>query len=396
MTDAEEFIVSSYEEIEELSCTNISRVVLVRNRFDGKLYIKRTLPKDRQKLYRKLKKASLSGTPGIEEIIFDGRTIVFEEFVEGISLAETVRKGIGAEQFHAYMTELLEILQRLHQQHMIHCDIKEENILVRSDNGIVLIDFAIARLDTEAEDISENVLGTVTMAAPEQFGLAPLDCRSDLYSFGKVCQNLLPRCTNLSAADKTMWEEIVDKCTEFYPEKRYQSAEEILKIVKQPAFFYGSKKEHLIAFAHMGYPPTVQIRAGEEKTVNRIYGANAITIREMDGKVVVSIRVKERIWQQEIFEKPMDAFSDYDRITEIFFLQKSLLFVRGFFVSVPSLTSGVERRMEYYHARWVRQSSELLFELSEVYESLMGYIVLGEEEVLLDKETFASYPLQES
>lgn len=393
MTDIEEFIMSSYEEKRVLSNTNISQVALVQNRFDDKLYIRRTLPKDCTQLYQALKDCPFSGIPAIYEIIYDGKTVVFEEYIDGRSLFDLSQGEIFPADFSLYMTSLLEILDKLHERRIIHRDIKEENILICSDKRMVLIDFAISKLETEDEDISENTLGTVTAAAPEQFGLAPTDCRSDIYSFGILCRSLLKCCLRLSSTEKNMWKAVSDKCTEFKPQNRYQSVSEILRIVRQPALFHGLENEHLITFAHMEYPPCLQLNDNEEKEVTAFSGFDSITLSEKNGQIHIQLSTQNDLYSEVIFPAIKDNFTNHHTTTELFFLQDSLLIVRAFYISTPQIDGICTKRTDYYQVRQIFPASVSDVRLSEIYENLTGYTVLGEAEILLDRDNLAEFVL---
>ena len=67
---------------------------------------------------------------------------------------------------------------------MIYRDIKPENILLLPDGGIGLIDFGIARQFKDGKDTDTRHMGTRATAAPEQYGYAQTDQRTDLYSLG--------------------------------------------------------------------------------------------------------------------------------------------------------------------------------------------------------------------
>lgn len=375
MTDAEEFILSTYVTIKDLSITNISRVSLVRNSIDQQLYIRRTLPRDCRKLYNILKAYPFSGIPEIKEVLYNGNTIVFEEYVEGYPLSNVFTTGITYNHFLSFMKDLLLIMQHLHLGHICHRDIKEENILIRPDQSMVLIDFAIAALvSCSDEEIScTDALGTITYAAPEQFGLAPTDCRSDIFSFGMVCQNLLNECSDISASQKHMWETIIEKCTEFYPQNRYQTVDEILQVIEQPALFYGDAKEHIISFVHSNYPLCIQVHNNECKTLTNLSPYDRITFSE------------------DIFADVDTNFSNRERLTEFFLLDHSILAVRMIYSPNPLHSDNVISNL--YQARIILLSSAFQIEVTDVYESLLGFSVLGDCEALLNRDTLITYPL---
>ncbi len=393
MTDAEEFLLSLYKDVKELSCTNISQVVLVRHQLDNQLYIRRTLPKDRRSLYFALKQHSFPGIPAIKEIIYDGKTIVLEQYIEGCSLSELAHKGLSTADFTSYMISLLQILHNLHSNGIIHRDLKEENILIDTNSQLFLIDFAISKTITSDANSEENTLGTIAYAAPEQFGLAPTDPKSDLFSFGKICLNLLQCCSTLSSVQREMWTTIADKCLAFHPQNRYASAEEILQIIKQPALFHGSSTEHLISFVHSEYPPSVQINGHEEKTVTHFFHADTITFSEQNGKIFLSITAKDFFDKVTIFDKTPVFTKDNQSLTEFFFLKDSILAARIIYHLVLLPSGKYQKITEYYQARQIFFSSEFSMILSMLYENLSGYSILGTEEFLLDNELMSTYPL---
>ena len=61
-------------------------------------------------------------------------------------------------------------------------------------------------------------MGTVGYAAPEQFRAAPADIRSDLYSFGILCRNILNQCARMEKAEHTRWLSLIEKATSFEAE----------------------------------------------------------------------------------------------------------------------------------------------------------------------------------
>lgn len=88
-------------------------------------------------------------------------------------------------------------LQYLHEQGWVHCDVKPDNFLVDESANVKLIDFSIARQLKKRPGFfarfskSRAVQGTRSYMSPEQIRGGYIDQRSDLYSFGCVCFELL-------------------------------------------------------------------------------------------------------------------------------------------------------------------------------------------------------------
>ena len=88
-------------------------------------------------------------------------------------------------------------LEYLHSQNWIHCDIKPDNFLVDGKANVKLIDFSIAVEAKKKSRLSgwfkrpKTIQGTRSYMSPEQIRRQPLDVRTDIYSFGCVCFELL-------------------------------------------------------------------------------------------------------------------------------------------------------------------------------------------------------------
>ncbi|MEH2440451.1 ATP-binding sensor histidine kinase [Nostoc sp.] len=120
----------------------------------------------------------------------NGYALVMEDF-GGISLRQfTKEQPQNLEQFLIIALQLTDILHQLHQQRVIHKDIKPANILINPDTKLLkLIDFSISSLlPRETTEIQNpNVLeGTLAYLSPEQTGRMNrgIDYRSDFYSLG--------------------------------------------------------------------------------------------------------------------------------------------------------------------------------------------------------------------
>ncbi len=127
----------------------------------------------------------------------NGYALVMEDF-GGISLREfTQGRPLTLEQFFAIALQLIDTLHQLHQQRVIHKDIKPANILIHPDTKqIKLIDFSIASLlprETQEIQSPNGLEGTLAYLSPEQTGRMNrgIDYRSDFYSLGVTFFELL-------------------------------------------------------------------------------------------------------------------------------------------------------------------------------------------------------------
>ncbi|MBE8987698.1 AAA family ATPase [Nostoc sp. LEGE 12450] len=127
----------------------------------------------------------------------NGYALVMEDF-GGISLRQfTQRRPLSLEEFLPIALQLIDTLHQLHQQRVIHKDVKPANILIHPDTRkIKLIDFSIASLlprETQEIQNPNGLEGTLAYLSPEQTGRMNrgIDYRSDFYSLGVTFFELL-------------------------------------------------------------------------------------------------------------------------------------------------------------------------------------------------------------
>ena len=112
---------------------------------------------------------------------------------------------------------------------MIYRDIKPENILLLPNGGIGLIDFGIARQSKDGKDTDTRHMGTRATAAPEQYGYAQTDQRTDLYGLGITLIWLLTGRYDRDSLAQTEaisphLRSVLEKAVAFSPEARFQDA----------------------------------------------------------------------------------------------------------------------------------------------------------------------------
>ncbi|ADD44765.1 protein kinase domain-containing protein [Stackebrandtia nassauensis] len=145
--------------------------------------------------------ATLEG-PGIvdvydfgEEVVANGTiSYLVMQFVDGMALSRRLAGWgrLNTQDTLRIVSQVADSLEIAHRSGIIHRDVKPGNILVREDGRVVLVDFGIARTETNLTMTTTGVvLGTVTYMSPEQASGEKLGPASDIYSLGVVAHQCL-------------------------------------------------------------------------------------------------------------------------------------------------------------------------------------------------------------
>src|SRR5690349_7456420 len=124
----------------------------------------------------------------------EGRPYIVFEYIEGETLKERIRRGgrLPIPEAVAYAIEIARALGAAHARHIVHRDVKPQNVLIDEEGSCKVTDFGIARtLDEEGLTADGRVLGTTDYVSPEQALGQPVTGQSDLYSLGVVLYEML-------------------------------------------------------------------------------------------------------------------------------------------------------------------------------------------------------------
>jgi len=188
----------------------------------------------------------------------EGIKFITMEYIEGEDLQSVLRRKKKLEPAEAanIMAQVCRALEAAHSEGVIHRDLKPQNIMLDKTGRAYVMDFGIARSTlTPGMTQTGALIGTPDYMSPEQAKGQPLDSRSDLFSVGIIFYELLSGQIPFNA-DTTMgklWKrtseparpladldksipqplsEIVRKCLEVDPQKRFASAAELLRQIE--------------------------------------------------------------------------------------------------------------------------------------------------------------------
>ena len=120
--------------------------------------------------------------------IHEGRRFIVMEYVHGYTLRELLETQGRMTEAEAirYGAQVASALQYAHEQGVVHCDIKPENIIINETGVAKVADFGVAETinRTLAPGQAQDLLGTIAYLAPEVIQGAQPDPRSDVYALG--------------------------------------------------------------------------------------------------------------------------------------------------------------------------------------------------------------------
>ena len=202
----------------------------------------------------------------------ENRKYIVRERVEGITLKNYLNKKgtLGMREMLQYTEQILLALEHAHAKGIVHRDIKPQNILLLKNGVIKVTDFGIAKLpNAETVTMTDKAIGTVYYISPEQASGKRVDRRSDIYSLGvlmyEMCTGKLPFMADSPVSVALMHvkdqpkrpseivptipkglEQIILGAMEKQPDKRIQSASQMLKLLdrvkKNPELVFKTKK----------------------------------------------------------------------------------------------------------------------------------------------------------
>ena len=189
----------------------------------------------------------------IYDVVDEGKYhFIVMELVDGITLKEYIKiKGkLDITEGVSIAIQVAKALKPAHAQHIVHRDIKPQNILITDESKIKVADFGIARAVSE-QTLNANAIGSVHYISPEQARGGRCDARSDIYSLGITMYEMFTGRVPFTG-DSTVsialahleqaitpphiynnqisanLERVILKCTKKDPANRYQNITEVL------------------------------------------------------------------------------------------------------------------------------------------------------------------------
>ncbi|GEM_PF-806706 len=185
-----------------------------------------------------------------DHFVENERHYIVRDYIEGETLEEKLKKTGGPlpeDEVRNYAFQLVDVLEYLHrgagENPIIIRDIKPDNLILDSQGTLMIMDLGIARRFVLGKGHDTLMMGTPGFAAPEQYGTAQSDERSDIYAFGATLHYLLsfrdpagtpfsfPSLRSLNPAVSAPFEALVTRCVALSPEARFQNVTELRQVL---------------------------------------------------------------------------------------------------------------------------------------------------------------------
>ena len=262
------FIQNRYEIISKIGSGGMADVYKAKdhklNRFVAVKVMKKEFRDDKQFISKfRVEAQSAAGLAHANIVnIYDvgeeaGIYYIVMELVEGITLKEYIKnKGrLSVREATSIALQISAGLEAAHNNGIIHRDIKPQNIIISTDGKVKVADFGIARASS-SNTINSSVMGSVHYSSPEQSRGGYSDEKSDIYSLGITMYEMLTGHvpfdgdTAVAVAIKHLQEElhgpkeevpeiprstneIVLKCTQKSPDRRYANMTEVIRDLRE-------------------------------------------------------------------------------------------------------------------------------------------------------------------
>jgi serine/threonine-protein kinase PpkA len=196
--------IEGFRLIQKIGEGGMSQVFLAENRAGGPILVLKVLELSHdaedmvlRRFVQEFALASNIRHRNVARIFAQGFTedhayIAMEYLPQG-DLRKRIAEGLDKAQALAFLIQIARALVAIHNEGIVHCDLKPDNLMLRDDSSLVLADFGIAKHSGAGISVTgaAEVLGTPYYISPEQALGNQIDARSDLYSLGVIFFEML-------------------------------------------------------------------------------------------------------------------------------------------------------------------------------------------------------------
>jgi serine/threonine-protein kinase len=212
----------------------------------------------KERLHREAQAAGKLSHPNIVTIYDVGSEgplqYIAMEYLEGRTLEQLIKKKVkfNYKIIAKIIIQICEALEYAHERGIVHRDIKPANVMVLDEYRVKVMDYGIARIDSNSMTKTGIAMGTPNYISPEQLQGQSVDCRADIFSLGVVMYEMLlgrrpfrgenitsliysivnnepEKPSNLNPQIPLLFDHIITRALKKNPPERYQRAKDIVR-----------------------------------------------------------------------------------------------------------------------------------------------------------------------
>ena len=254
---------------------------------------------------------------GIECVGNLGLCIVME-YIDGRPLDKFLQSKPSFATRKKIVKQMLDAMDYYHELQLVHRDIKPSNILITNNgNNLRLIDFGLA--DTDYYAVFKEPAFTMQYASPEQMEGGKLDLRSDIYSFGRVLQQIFPNS----------YKRVAKKCCKHSRKQRYPNLHYVYNAMFSAKRWLIPSLIALILISFLSYftynqlhyyskPFETQIASGQNLRI-QIIDSQAVILsnQQVEGEMILPETIKYRFREFPLRRIERYAFFGNEKLTSV-------------------------------------------------------------------------------
>lgn len=254
---------------------------------------------------------------GIECVGDLGLCIVME-YIDGRPLDKFLQSKPSFATRKKIVKQMLDAMDYYHELQLVHRDIKPSNILITNNgNNLRLIDFGLA--DTDYYAVFKEPAFTMQYASPEQMEGGKLDLRSDIYSFGRVLQQIFPNS----------YKRVAKKCCKHSRKQRYPNSHYVYNAMFSAKRWLIPSLIALILISFLSYftynqlhyyskPFETQIASGQNLRI-QIIDSQAVILsnQQVEGEMILPETINYRFREFPLRRIERYAFFGNEKLTSV-------------------------------------------------------------------------------
>lgn len=291
----------------------------------------------------------------------NGIYFIVMELVEGITLKKYIEKKgkLPTKEAVSIAIQIAQGIEAAHNNHIIHRDIKPQNVIISREGKVKVTDFGIARA-ASANTINSNAMGSVHYISPEQARGGYIDEKSDIYSLGISLYEMLTGKVPFEG-DSTVTialqhineempspklevpelpisvEKIIEKCTQKKSERRYLKVAELISDLKKSLI---TPDEDFVVLAPIATNGAT-IMMTEEEVNNIRRGANAAALNSKNTSVDIDELDEEDSDELDELEGDIDSVNPkFDKALTIGAIVASVVALIAFILIITKVANG--------------------------------------------------------